>query len=725
MVQMPDGSSKVVIQGNIRAKPSQIKEEKNFITALAEVVPPPPKIKLTAEDESIINRIKENIQVLIQYEHFPEELMLVVEETADPGVFADIIIANCRLEVPLAQKALEELDPLKRLRLADEVVTNELKKFVVGERIRALAIDELAKDQREYYLREQIKQIKKELGEDEDAFREELSELKKSLEKAKLPASAKKEAEKQLKRLERMHVETAEYSLIRTYLEWLSELPWAKRSRESLDLKEAYNILEEDHYGLEKVKERVLEFLSVRKLNKNSKGSILCFVGPPGVGKTSLGRSIARALNRKFFRMSVGGIRDEAEIRGHRRTYVGALPGRLIQGLKQIGVKNPVFMLDELDKVGTDFRGDPSSALLEALDPEQNKNFVDHYLGVPFDLSEVFFIATANTTDTIPSALLDRLEVIRISGYTREEKIAIAQKYLFPEAVKEVALEKEKIAIGKQVLGYIIDNYTREAGVRELKRKLKNLCRKLARLKAEGKLLPKRITIAFVRQSLGVEIYHKEAADLVDEVGVVNALAWTPYGGELMPIEVSTAEGKGELILTGQLGNVMQESAKAALFYCRANAEKLGIDPHFYRNVDIHIHAPGGAIPKDGPSAGVALTIALASALSQRPVSKQVAVTGEVTLRGKVLAVGGIKEKALAALRGEIFKVIIPYNNIRDLQEIPAEQRKKIKFIPVKNVDEALQITLKPPIPSSKTKKKERAKKTTKGIRKSSKEIVI
>ncbi len=483
-------------------------------------------------------------------------------------------------------------------------------------------------------------------------------------------------------------------SLRRTYLEWIADLPWHKETEDRLDLKRAKKILDEDHFGLDKVKDRILEYLSVRLLNPESRGPILCFVGPPGVGKTSLGKSIARALGRTFNRMSLGGMRDEAEIRGHRRTYVGALPGRIIQGLKQCGSRNPVFVLDELDKIGADFRGDPASALLEVLDPHQNQDFSDHYLNVPFDLSDVLFLATANTMDTIPEPLIDRLEILSIPGYTSQEKHKIATKYIIPRQIKETGLEKEKVQFTEKGISLVIDRYTREAGVRSLEREIGSLCRKRARDVAEHKKLNRTIDEVRVAALLGPTKYDPEVAEQNEAVGLVRGLAWTSLGGEVMPIEVSLAKGAGSLTLTGQLGSVMQESAQAALFYARANTSVLGLEPDFHSKYDIHIHVPSGAIPKDGPSAGITIATALVSALSGRKVSRDIAMTGEMTLRGNVLAVGGLREKALAALQHGITKVIIPFENIKDLEEVPEEQRKQIKFIPVKHVSEVLALAL-------------------------------
>jgi ATP-dependent Lon protease len=631
--------------------------------------------------------------VLVEYEHLPEEMLLVTEEVHDPGVLSDVVLAHYKIELEDAQAALEELDPLKRLRMTDSAITDDLNKFILTEKIKDKARDEMSKGQREYYLREQIKQIQRELG-DPDSGSDDLVALRERLTALNLPPQAKEESFKQLKRLDHMSPESSEYALLRTYLEWVTDLPWSKSTKDQLNLGKAKEILDEDHFGLDKVKDRILEYLSVRALNPGSKGPILCFVGPPGVGKTSLGKSIARALGRNFTRMSLGGMRDEAEIRGHRRTYVGALPGRIIQGLKHAGSRNPVFVLDELDKIGADFRGDPASALLEVLDPHQNAEFRDHYLNVPFDLSDTLFLATANTVDSIPEPLIDRLELIFIPGYTSAEKEKIAAKYIIPRQLTEAGLAAQKVQFTDPATTLVIDRYTREAGVRGLEREFGALCRKLAREVAESKKLTRVIDADRVSQLLGPTKYDPEMTEQREAVGLVRGLAWTSLGGEVMPVEVSIAKGTGSMTLTGQLGSVMQESAQAALFYARANAGVLGLEPDFHAKLDIHVHVPGGATPKDGPSAGITIATALVSALSGRKVSKEIAMTGEMTLRGNILAVGGLREKALAALQHGIRKVIIPFENIKDLEEIPEEQRKQIQFIPVKHVSEVLELAL-------------------------------
>jgi ATP-dependent Lon protease len=692
-LQVQDGRFKVLLQGLIRAQVKKYENRDRYMSARIEPLPQPKASKIPADTQAIINRIKQNLQVLVEYEHLPEEMLIVTEEIQDPGTLADVILAHYKVDMKEAQAALEEMDPIKRVKVTDAAISDDLNKFILAEKIRDKARDEMSKGQREYYLREQIKQIQRELGES-DTGSDDLQALRARLTDLQLPKQANDESFKQLKRLEQMSPESGEYALLRTYLEWITDLPWSVRTKDRLDLARAKSILDEDHFGLDKVKDRILEYLSVRALNPGSKGPILCFVGPPGVGKTSLGQSIARALGRKFNRMSLGGMRDEAEIRGHRRTYVGALPGRIIQGLKQSGSRNPVFVLDELDKIGADFRGDPASALLEVLDPHQNRDFTDHYLNVPFDLSEVLFLATANTIDTIPEPLIDRLEILWIPGYTSQEKQKIATRYIIPRQLKESGLEKQRIDFTPATIELIVERYTREAGVRNLEREIGAVCRKMAREYAEKKKLRKTIDPPVIGKLLGPTKYDPEMTEQREAVGLVRGLAWTTLGGEVMPVEVSLAKGSGVLALTGQLGNIMQESAQAALFYARANAAVLGLDPEFHSKHDIHIHVPGGATPKDGPSAGITIATALVSALSGRKVSNDIAMTGEITLRGNVLAVGGLREKALAALQHGIRKVIIPFENLKDLEEIPEEQRRQIQFIPVRHVSEVLELSL-------------------------------
>ena len=692
-LHLSDGRYKVLLQGNERVTIQEYKEINSIIVARAELLLSDPSVTYGDEDMVVIERIHANLQLLVEYEHLPEEMLLVIEEIEDPAQLADVLIAHYKLEIEDAQKMLEEINPIKRLNFADKVISNDLSQLSVSENIMERTREELTKGQREYFLKEQLKQIQRELGEG-DERNDDLLTLKEALLEKKLPEHARREADRQLSRLERMHVETSEYAMLRTYLEWIADLPWGTCSRDRLSLSVAEKILDDDHYGLKSAKERIIEFLSVRKLKRDSHGPILCFVGPPGVGKTSLGRSIARCLNRKFIRISLGGMRDEAEMRGHRRTYVGALPGRIIQGLKEAGSSNPVFLLDELDKIGADFRGDPAAALLEILDPQQNKEFRDHYLNINYDLSRCLFIATANTTDTIPDALLDRLEVIRISGYTAEEKLDIAQRYLVPRQISDQGLSKLNVKFQSDALLFLVERYTREAGVRNLERQIASVCRKIARQYVQKEKLRKKITPDLIREFLGSTRYDPEVDERESIIGLCRGLAWTVHGGEVMPVEASVAQGKGVLALTGHLGDVMRESAQAAVFYARSNAQRLGLDPDFYKNLDIHIHVPSAATPKDGPSAGITIVTALVSVLSERPVSKDIAMTGEITLRGAVLPIGGLKEKALAALRYGIYKVIIPFENIKDLEEVPDEQRKQLEFIPVRHVSEVLERAL-------------------------------
>jgi ATP-dependent Lon protease len=693
VLKLADQKYKILIQGIVRGVSTKIRTKGGVMFSEVRPVVPEEPQKSAKSIKSRVSKLIEQLQVLVEQEALAEDLLMLSEEIEDPGTLADVILAHLKPELHFAQSALEEFDPMERFKLVENWVAETAKKLKLSEEMRDKTEDELMKGQREYFLREQLKQIRHELGDDQDSGKD-LAELKAALEKAKLPKVVNDEAGKQLRRLEHMSPESGDAALLRTYLEWIIDLPWSNKTRDRMDIKLAKEILDEDHFGLEKVKDRILEYLSVKKLNPDSKGPILCLVGPPGVGKTSLGKSVAKALNRNFHRMSLGGVRDEAEIRGHRRTYVGALPGRIIQGMKNAASSNPVFVLDELDKVGADFRGDPAAALLEVLDPNQNREFVDHYLNVPYDLSQVMFFATANTTDTIPSALLDRLEVIRIAGYTTEEKVAIAEKYIIPRQLSETGLSEVGIEFDPAAIQFLIERYTLESGVRNLEREVGSLCRKVARQRAEKKPLTKTITVDSVKNFLGPTKVDPDADEKIDSVGVAMGLAWTIYGGETMLVEASIAKGKGGLILTGQLGDVMKESAQAAIFYARSNAAQLGLDPDFHDKYDIHVHCPSGATPKDGPSAGITIASAVISALSERKISREYAMTGEVTLRGNVLAVGGVKEKSLAALRTGVKKVIIPFDCVKDLEEIPKEQRDQIEFIPVKHISEVLERVL-------------------------------
>jgi ATP-dependent Lon protease len=617
------------------------------------------------------------------------DISSILESIEAPGKLADLAASNLKLKIQDSQELLELAEPVERLKKVNDLLSRELDLSTVQAKIESEVKDEIFKSQRDYFLREQVRAIYKELGEQDDKT-VEIEDYRRKIKRARMPKEADKEAIKQLKRLEQMHPDSAEATVSRTYLDWLVDLPWAKSSRDRFDISGAKSVLEKDHYGLNKVKDRILEYLSVRKLNPKMKGPILCFVGPPGVGKTSLGQSIARALKRKFIRISLGGIRDEAEIRGHRRTYIGALPGRILQGLKQCGSNNPVFMMDEIDKLGADFRGDPSSALLEALDPEQNFAFSDHFINIPFDLSKVVFILTANLTDTIPSALLDRMEVIPLSGYAEEEKIVIAKNYLIPRQIQENGLKARSTAISSGALRQMITEYTSEAGLRNLEREIGAICRKVARKIAEGQKGPFAITKANLHKYLGVPKYGPEMDKEENQVGLSTGLAWTQAGGEALYVEASLIGGKGDLIVTGQLGDVMQESARAAVSYARASVASLGLDEKKFENSDIHIHVPAGAIPKDGPSAGIAMATALISALTNRAVRSDVAMTGEITLRGRVLPIGGLKEKALGAMRAGIRTVIIPEKNKKELSELPHHLRRKIEFVPVKQMSEVV-----------------------------------
>lgn len=688
MLKMPDGRLKVLVQGLARARVKRFVQEEPYFSAEIEPVPEPAVANLTTEQEALMRSAREQSENILNLRGISSaDIMGVLNNVDEPGRLADLVASNLRIKVEEAQVILECDDPLTRLELVSAQLAKEVEVANMQSRIQNMAKEGMDKAQRDFFLREQLKAVKRELGEEGDE-NDEIEEVRSAINKAKMPADVKKEALKQLRRLESMHAESSEASVIRTYLDWMVELPWKKSSRDRLDIKKAETILHEDHYDLTKVKERILEYLSVRKLNPKMKGPILCFVGPPGVGKTSLGRSIARSLGRKFHRMSLGGMRDEAEIRGHRRTYIGAMPGRIVQAVKLCGTNNPVVMLDEIDKLGADFRGDPSSALLEVLDPEQNFSFTDHYLNVPFDLSKVMFICTANQLDTIPQPLLDRMEVIRIEGYTEHEKTKIARRYVIPRQAEENGLDVEELVLPDSVLRRIIRDYTREAGLRNLEREIGSVCRKMARRKAEGEKGPFRATARGLHKLLGVPRFQDDEKEQVLPPGVAVGLAWTPYGGETLHVEVTTMPGKGKLTLTGKLGDVMKESAQAAMSFARSHAEAYGINPSFSEELDIHIHVPAGATPKDGPSAGVTLVTALISALTGTPVRPDLVMTGEISLRGRVLPVGGIKEKILAAVAQGMQEAFIPARNKKDLAEIPAELRRRIKITPMERVED-------------------------------------
>jgi ATP-dependent Lon protease len=695
MVKLPDGRLKLLVQGQKKVQIHAYTKLQPYFSVRCEPLEEPRDLQTAPlEMEALVHLTRQQIERLLAMGRLmPPDVLIMADNFKSPGRLADLIVANLGVESEEAQQLLELQDPMQRLRRVGDLLNKELEMMAMQHRIQSEAREEMSKTQREYFLREQLKLIQKELGEvDERAG--ELLELKQRIDQADMPSEVSHESRKHLTRLERMHPEAAEASMVRSYLEWLVDLPWATTTADHLDLQEAQRVLDEDHYGLEHVKERILEYLGVCKLKEHMKGPILCFVGPPGVGKTSLGQSVARALGRTFVRISLGGIRDEAEIRGHRRTYVGALPGRILQSMRQARSANPVFMLDEVDKIGLDARGDPAAALLEVLDPEQNHTFSDHYLGVPFDLSRVMFIATANVADTIPSALRDRMEIIRLSGYTEEEKRHIASKYLLPRQLREHGLTPHHLRLSETTLVQIITAYTREAGVRNLERELAAICRKIARQVAEGQDKTFHITTGNLHRYLGVRKYVREAEQRHDQVGVATGLAWTEAGGEIMHVEATMMEGKGQLTLTGCLGEVMKESAQAALSYTRARAGALGIAPELFRERDLHIHVPAGAIPKDGPSAGVAMVTALVSVLTGTPVAHQVAMSGEITLRGQVLAIGGIKEKMLAAKRAGLQCVVMPRANRPEWEDLPPKLRRDMRVLFVDTMDDVLSATL-------------------------------
>jgi ATP-dependent Lon protease len=694
MLKLPDGNVKVLVQGFAKAKILQYTRKRSLYRVKLEILQEAPIDEMNLETEALMRNVREHCEkILVLRGEMTGDIITILQSVEDPGKLADLVASNLRLKIEDSIKLLEIIAPVDRLKKVNDLLAREVQLSTMQAKIQSEVKDEISKSQRDYFLREQVRAIYKELGEQDDSI-QELDEYRKKIKLARMPKEADQEAANQLKRLEKMHPDSAESTVVRSYLDWLLEMPWSRSSKDVIDVKRAKKVLDRDHYGLDQVKNRILEYLSVRKLNPKMKGPILCFVGPPGVGKTSLGQSIARAMKRKFIRISLGGIRDEAEIRGHRRTYIGALPGRILQGMKQCGTNNPVFMMDEIDKLGSDFRGDPSSALLEALDPEQNSEFSDHFLNVPFNLSKVMFILTANATDTIPSALLDRMEVIHLSGYTEEEKMTIALRHLIPRQIKENGLKLQTLSVSEGALGQIISEYTSEAGLRNLEREISSICRKVARQIAEGRNKSFKITKGNLHKFLGVAKYIPEMDQEKSQVGLATGLAWTQVGGEVLYVEASLIGGKGELIVTGQLGEIMQESARAAVTYTRANLRSLEIKKKDFENVDIHIHVPAGAIPKDGPSAGIAMATALISALTNRRVRNDVAMTGEVTLRGRVLPIGGLKEKSLGALRSGIKKIIIPEKNKKDLTEIPPKVKRKIKFIPVRNMEQVLHHSL-------------------------------
>ncbi|MGZ3687848.1 MAG: endopeptidase La [Bdellovibrionota bacterium] len=693
MRKLPDGRIKILTQGLCKANIREFTQTTPFFEVKIDKIAENATGTI-AEAEALMRNVREQLEKVIALgKVLSPDILMVLDDITDPGRLADLVASNLGLKVSDAQGILETLDTTDRLRKIFDILAKEIEVLSIQAKIRSQAKDEMTKSQKEYFLREQIRAIKNELG-DTDTKGEEIGELKEKILNCKMPPETETEAMKQLARLERMHPDASEASMLRTYIDWLIETPWSKHTVDNLDLARAKHILDEDHYNLSKIKERILEYLAVRKLKDKMKGPILCFAGPPGVGKTSLGRSIARAMGREFVRVSLGGVKDEAEIRGHRRTYVGALPGRVVQGLKQAGTNNPIFVLDEIDKLGSDFRGDPSAALLEVLDPEQNYSFRDHYLNVPFDLSNVMFIATCNDLSTIPSALRDRMEVIQLAGYTEEEKYFISRKYLIPKQITENGLKEPQIEFTEDGVKTVVSQYTREAGLRNLERNIATLCRKTARLVAEGKHEKTVITRDQVYKFLGPAPFIREDEQEKDEVGIATGLAWTSVGGEILYVETTTMKGKGGITLTGQLGEVMKESGQAAMGLIRSRAKDFGIDEDIFANVDIHIHFPQGGIPKDGPSAGITMASAIISTLTGIPIRKDVAMTGEITLTGRVLPIGGLKEKALAAMRHGIKTIIIPDKNKKDLEDIPEEYRQHLTFIPVKNIDEVLAVVL-------------------------------
>ena len=692
MAKTADNKTQLLLQGLGRFRILELLEGEPYLVARVENLEE--KEIRDLEIEALMANLVGLFDRIVKLSPFlPQEFGAMAKTVTDPGVLADIIASVINAPIEEKQKVIEMLDVKERLRHVTRLVNHQVEILELGSKIQSQVKDDMDKSQREYYLRQQLGAIRKELGETDDD-KVEIEEYREKIEKKNLPEEAKKEAERELSRLSKMHPSSAEYTVAATYLDWMTSLPWKEKTEDNLDIKKARRVLDEDHYGLEKAKRRIIEYLAVRKLKPDSKGPILCFAGPPGTGKTSLGHSIGRALGRKFIRISLGGVRDEAEIRGHRRTYVGALPGRIIQGMRRAESNNPVFMLDEIDKLGSDFRGDPSSALLEVLDPEQNFSFTDHYLDVPFDLSHVMFITTANMLETIPPALRDRLEIIELLGYTADEKLKIAERYLIPRQIGMNGLHPDQIRFTKTALKMIIGGYTREAGVRNLEREIATVCRGVASMVASGDLKSAVIKSRDLYRFLGPVRMVSEAAARTSKPGVVMGLAWTPTGGDLLFIEATVMKGKMGLTLTGQLGDVMKESATAALSFIRANAESLGIAKDFFQDIDIHIHVPSGGIPKDGPSAGVTILTALVSLLTNQTVKKDLAMTGEITLRGMVLPVGGIKEKVLAAHRAGIKTIILPKWNRKDLVDVPAKVQKDIVFHFVDEMMDVLKIAL-------------------------------
>lgn len=695
MKKLPDGRIKILIQGLTKVRIKEFVSTEPFYQVKAERVEVQPVTAAPATVEAIARTVKENLEKVISLgKVLSPDILMVLEDIQDPSRLADLVASNLHLKVTEAQKVLEILDPVERLSYINQILVQELEVLTQQAKLKSFNKEDLAKNQKDFFLREQIKAMKQELNDESADKNDEFAELREKLINKKLPTDAEKESLKQLTRLERMHPDSSEASILRSYLEWVIDLPWSEESKEVTDLQFAKDVLDEDHFDLDKVKERILEYLAVRSLKgAKAKGPILCFSGPPGVGKTSLGKSIAKATGREFVRISLGGVKDESEIRGHRRTYVGAMPGRFIQAMKQCKTTNPIILLDEIDKLGSDFKGDPSAALLEVLDPEQNCTFRDNYLNLSYDLSKIMFIATANVLEQIPGPLRDRMEIINLAGYTQEEKVQISKKYLIPKQMDEHGITDDHIVFTDEGVESVISGYTREAGLRNLERQVGALCRKVAKKIASGNHGKTHIFSNTVEELLGPPLYSREDSNEYDEIGVATGLAWTAAGGEILHIEATKMKGRG-ITLTGQLGDVMKESAHAALGFIRSHASELGIDDKFFEENEIHIHLPAGAIPKDGPSAGITLATVITSLLTQSYVSKDIAMTGEITLTGKVLPVGGIKEKALAAMRAGIETIIIPWKNQKDLLEIPTQYRKKLTFIPVKNIQEVLSIAL-------------------------------
>ncbi len=695
MIRVPDGTLRVLIQGAQRVRIERWLTGEPYL--VAQIVPAPDIVRQSPELVALMRNVQQTFAGIVsEVPYLPEELQVMVANVEDPSALSHLIAGALRLKTDEKQALLEELDVAKRLRRLSEILARELEFVAIGTKIQSQVQSELEKGQREYFLRQQLKAIQEELGE-ADEVQAEVAELRDQLAGIQLPEEVRKQADRELARLERLQPAMAEHGVVRTYLEWIAALPWDSATEDNLDLAHARRVLDEDHYDIEQVKDRILEFLAVRSLKPDARGSILCFVGPPGVGKTSVGRSIARALERRFERISVGGVRDESEIRGHRRTYIGAMPGTIIRAMRDAGARNPLLMIDEIDKMGADFRGDPSSAMLEVLDPEQNQSFRDHYLDLPFDLSGVIFVTTANTLETIPGPLRDRMEVIQLAGYSEAEKLEIAKRYLVPRQIERNGLTRSRISFSDAALRAIIADYTREAGVRQLEREIGSVCRKVARRVAEGNG-SRRFAVSqpSVRELLGKRRFFSEARRRTARPGVATGLAWTPVGGDILFVEATAMPGGGKLTITGQLGEVMKESAHAALSYIRSNIDQVapGLDEEWFAEHDIHIHVPAGAIPKDGPSAGIAIATALASLLTGRPVRAEVAMTGEITLTGQVLPIGGLKEKALAAQRSGIRTVIAPALNEQDVEEIPAHLRRALQFRFVSEIGEVLQAAL-------------------------------